>query len=45
MTSQEAEYPSLLCKHTVDCVLDEIEDGPTLHDSAIALANFEKEVL
>ncbi|CAJ1459680.1 unnamed protein product, partial [Effrenium voratum] len=24
MTSQEAEYPSLLCKHTVDCILQEL---------------------
>ncbi|CAJ1438941.1 unnamed protein product [Effrenium voratum] len=49
MTSQEAEYPSLLCKHTVDCILQELrrrgrnfQACPTLHDSAIALANFKQ---
>ena len=49
MTSQEAEYPSLLCKHTVDCILQELrrrgrnfEACPILHDSAIALANFKQ---
>ncbi|CAJ1329922.1 unnamed protein product [Effrenium voratum] len=49
MTSQEAEYPSLLCKHTVDCILQELrrrgrhfEAGPNLLDSAIALANFKQ---